>query len=149
MRIDSLPQNAPLLRLSQDVLDAHVRGYLDKESALHFNEAIPSRRLVRRFPRNYAQEHHDNTMISKWAQMINAANEVPLNDARRRRIYRVLQDLGRPVNVSVVLSNLQLRLTLLVKLQEFMNTASDSGGSRKWTRMFVRLCARTYALLAM
>ena len=138
-----------LFCLPQDVLDTHVRGYLDKESALNFNEAIPSRRLVHRFPKTFAQEHHESTMIVKWALMIYAANEVPFGDARLRRIYRVVQDLARPVNMSVVLAHPKLRAALADKLHEFIGAASESGGTRKWVRMFVRQCARTYALVAL
>lgn len=136
------------MRLSQDVLDTHVRGYLDKQSALNFNEAIPSRRLVKRFSKEYAQMHHQSIMIVKWAEMISKATEMPKNDARLRLIYRVVQDLARPVNARVVLDNAKLRTALADKLQEFMNTASESGGTRKWVRMFTRQCARTYALIA-
>jgi len=138
---------ATLLSLPQDVLDAHVRGYLDKQSALNFNEAVPSRRLVRRFPRAYAQLHHENMMIHKWAEMVHAANGSPLSEGRQRKIYRLVQDISRPLNAQVVLNYERFRLTLLQKMEEFLDTA-DAGGSRKWARMFRRLCLRTVTAFA-
>ena len=137
------------LDVPQDVLTKELAGFLDSESILALNEAIPSRRICRRFPPNFAEAHHIRVCASKWKASM---DRVYLLDIPKRSllIYKIVQDLARPVNTLLALSKPSFLEQLTTKLREFL--AKEHGGaadecyySAKWLRMFKRQCVKTLA----
>lgn len=137
------------LDLPQTVLDYELGPYLDAATVLSFNEALPCRRICRRFPARFAETHHVRLCIRKWRDMMNSV--IILQGHRRSlRIHRLMQDLARPVNTLVANTKPVFFAQIESKLREFLSkrhegAEDDAYFSEKWLRMFQRQCVKTLA----
>lgn len=137
------------LDVPQDVLTIELAKFLDSESILALNDAIPSRRIIRRFPPDFAEAHHIRVCARKWKASM---DRVYLLDVSKRSllIYKIVQDIARPVNTLLALRKPSFMEQIAAKLREFL--AKQHGGpaencyySAKWLRMLHRQCIRTLA----
>jgi hypothetical protein len=122
---------------------------LDAVTAAAFNEAVPCRRICRRFSPRFAEEHHVALCIQKWKNMMSTVFELQ-GHRRSLRIHRILQDLARPVNTIVARTKPAFCVQMEAKIREFLSKRHEGADdepyfTEKWLRMFQRQCVKTLA----
>jgi hypothetical protein len=111
-----------LNHLPDDIL-GHIFTYLNAEERITTNEVV-KHRVVRKFPHAYAETHHLRTMARKWKAMIFSIEQVwqeEFKEKRLLRIYRLIQDIRKPVNLLVAIMRRDFAITLVSKMHEFVN----------------------------
>lgn len=124
-----------LCKLPQDILQFHIAPYLS--SLTELNECLPQR-VYRKFDTDYAQQHHKSIIVKKWSQMLNNIEHCR-NDTRFLIIYRLLQDLQRPLNAFMYKYD-KFKHIMIAKMLEFIESR-DTIISPKFKRMLNRKCS--------
>lgn len=136
-----------LLDVPQGVLQFVLAPMLCRESRMALSEALPCRRVYGKFARDFAEQHHMKLCQEKWSAMLRNIEACEHFEQRRKRILRLIQDLGRPVHSMFTRRNLAFRTAMVRKIEELMEAKPEQITDR-WWRMFQRQCARTLAVHA-
>lgn len=131
--------------IPQGVLQSVLAPMLCRESRIALSEAIPSRRIHHKFARHFADEHHMQLCRDKWTAMLLRIEACDNLLQRRNLVFRLIQDLGRPMHAMLARRNPAFRAIMVAKIADIM-AEKQEGMSERWWRMFQRQCSRTLAL---
>ena len=133
--------------MPDDILVHEIATFLTREEILQFNEVLPVKaRIIKKFSRKFAENHHITTMVDKWTAMIISINgDTSENEYKRlQKIYKVVQDIYKPVNLLIPLRKNNFRLVAIERFNSFENI--ENNGSL-FHRMIKRLCNKVVHVL--
>jgi hypothetical protein len=109
--------------LPESILVHEISPYLNKNDILNLNEVLPLRyRIIKKFSQDFIVNHHCKLLANKWngiIKKINAQENSTTNYKRLHNIYKLFQDIVRPVNLIYLEYNTEFKLVLLERLHTF------------------------------
>jgi hypothetical protein len=132
-----------MLNYIEDDILGHIFTFLDIQDRVNTNEIL-LHKVIRKFPIKYAFNHHVNVIVSKWKNMLFTIESLrDSQDKRLRKIYRLIQDFRRPVNMVVAKKSKAFALTVCEKMDEFI-LQSDSSPLQKMIKRLAIKCLEEY-----